>query len=316
MTRNVQKREAYIQTPSDILAYMSLRFPATYAQIYSALIQIQERLPEWYPKTVLDLGCGPGTGILAAKTMWPEITTVVGIDNEKYFLTLANELLYGSKLSLPVNWVHQSISNWIETNKTTQYDLIIVANVLNELPEIVIERLLAQLSLSSSGVVLMLEPGNAIGHQIIQATSQELSKKEQIVAPYIKQSFQKSDDYWIHFPQRFVRPEFQRRIRQSMRENNLMASDWEETKFSYVAWGNIKILKKFWGQSIGKADIQKGFLTLPVLTQDGVLKAKILKRHKPQYTFAKNLHWGEMIAEKELIFPPLTSATLDSSNMI
>lgn len=303
MARDTQKRETFIQSPSDMLAYLSLRFPATYAQIYSALTQIQERLPQWRPKTVLDLGCGPGTGIWAAKTLWPDITTAIGIDTEKYFLSLGEEIRYGAKLSMNLTWINKNILNWIETSKTEVYDLIIVANVLNELSEIVIERLLSQLSLSSSGVILMLEPGTSVGYQIIQSVAEQLSQKEQIIAPYVNNTFRRSDDYWVHFPQRFTRPEFQRRVRQSMRESTLMASDWEETKFSYIAWGNLPVTKKFWGQCIGKPEVQKGFLMLPLLTEEGVIKAKIFKRYKQSYRFAKNLHWGEMIEQSVLIYP-------------
>ena len=67
--------EPAIQKSTDCIAYLGLRFPATYAQIVSALSHLAERLPAWKPKSVLELGCGPGTGIWAAKSVWPAIVS-------------------------------------------------------------------------------------------------------------------------------------------------------------------------------------------------------------------------------------------------
>jgi len=300
MNRDLPKQGSFIQGPSDVLAYLSLRAPATYAQICGALLQIQERIPEWQPKNVLDIGCGPGTGIWAAKTVWQDISSAEGVDQDKYFLTLGQEILLGSKLTIDTRWTNLSITKWIETN-TVAYDLIIVANVWNELPEVVAERLLNQVALRSSGVVLVLEPGTSVGNGIIQNISTKLQPKEHFISPYINNSFIVNNEYWVHFPQRFQRPEFQRRIRQSMRESSFMASDWEEAKYSYVAFGNIFSGTKIWGQCIGQTNKQKGFLTIPLLTEEGVVHARVLKRHREQYIFAKNLHWGETIANKDSI---------------
>src|SRR6185369_13731906 len=110
--------------------------------------------------------------------------------------------IFSSKLDMEVQWMKKSIENWIETKAEAEYDLIVVANVLNELPEIVIERLLHQVSVRNAGVVLILEPGSSMGYQIIQTTAERISQKEQIIAPYINNSFVRSEEYWIHFPQK------------------------------------------------------------------------------------------------------------------
>lgn len=303
MSREKGNKQHFIQGMAEVQGYLSLRVPATYAQIYSALLQLQERIPHLNPTTLLDLGCGPGTGIWAAKTLWPSIAQATAIDREKYFLSCAQEILHDSKMDLSVSWKTLDIKQWIETTESVSYDLILVANVFNELSEIERERLMHQVSQRSSGVVVILEPGNSIGYPLIQDVAASVSKDHQLLGPYIHNSFVRSDDYWIHFPQRFQRPEYQRRIRQSMRENNLMASDWEETKYSYVAWGNITQQTNIWAQCIGPVRKQKGFLTLPILTDTAVEMTKILKRFKTEYTYAKNLQWGEVIGDQSDLIP-------------
>jgi len=287
--------EPHIQKPSDCVAYLGLRFPATFAQIVSALSQVQERIPSWKPKSVLELGCGPGTGIWAAKSVWSSIISATGIDQEQLFLTLAEEIHYDSKMHLDTKWIKSSILKWITTEDTMTYDLIIIANVFNELTDEEKDRLIEKISARSSGVIVLVESGTTVGNGIIQKVAQTISTTQHLIAPYVNNIFVANDEYWIHFSQRLQRPEFQRRIRQSMRDSVLMASDWEDAKYAFVAWGNIPEQKKIWGVCIGKIEKLKGFLVVPVLTAEGIVKARVLKRNKVVYNFAKNIRWGEVL---------------------
>lgn len=301
-----EKGVSHVRNPSDILAYLSLRFPATYAQLMGAFLQIKERMPHWQPKTVLDLGCGPATGILAAKEVWSSIETVTGVDQEKYFLSLAEELVYESKYEMKATWVPRTITSWIDAPVEGTYDLIIVANVLNELSANIKEQLFKKLATVSSGIVVFVESGTPRGFAIIQSVGEKYVPKGAFIAPYIDTTFIKADnDFWIHFPQRFIRPEFQRRVRQSMRESALMASNWEEAKYSFVAFGNIPLEKSVFGQCVGTVERYHGYVTLPVLTASGIETIKVMKRHKAQYRRAKEIRWGELIEDaSQLIFTP------------
>lgn len=293
--QGVNPLQPNIQKPTDCIAYLALRFPATFAQISGALSQVAERVPDWQPKSVLELGCGPGTGIWAAKSVWPGVKTATGVDQEQLFLSLAEEIQYDAKMQMDITWVKSSLLKWLATEDTTTYDLIIIANVFNELTDEERERLLQTISLHSSGVVLLLEPGTAVGTTLITDAARAVATSQHLIAPYINNTFVESSEHWIHFSQRFQRPEFQRRIRQSMRESSLMASDWEDAKYCYVAWGNIPKQKPIWGQCIGCVEKQKGFLTVPVLTQEEIISARVLKRNKADYNHAKNIRWGEIL---------------------
>lgn len=284
-----------IQKPTDCIAYLALRFPATYAQIVSALSHIQERFPTWQPKSVLELGCGPGTGIWAAKSVWPSVKTATGVDQEQLFLTLAEEIQYDAKMQMDITWVKSSILTWLAAEDAATYDLIIVANVFNELTDEDRERLMQKIPLRSSGIVMLLESGTTVGTTHISNAARAIAATAHLIAPYINNTFVESGERWIHFSQRFQRPEFQRRVRQSMRESSLMASDWEDAKYCYVAWGNIPKQKPIWGQCIGSVEKQKGFLTVPVLTGEGIISARVLKRNKADYNQAKNIRWGEIL---------------------
>lgn len=58
---------------SGALVYAITRLPACYAAIKHALLQIKHAAPvDWYPKTMLDFGAGPGTSTWAAWEVWKE----------------------------------------------------------------------------------------------------------------------------------------------------------------------------------------------------------------------------------------------------
>lgn len=293
MERSKDDDSSYIQDNSDVLAYLGLRTPATYAQIHSSLLNIKELFPSWEPCSLLDLGCGPGTGSWAAKTIWPSLKTVTNIDQEEQFIKVGEKIIKDSKLKINSIWRHQNILTEFEIDNYQKYDIIIIANVLNELPEAERVKFLMQAYNHCSGVMIIIEPGTPFGFQIVQEAASEFSGKAKLLAPYINNSFIQSDTYWIHFPQRFIRPEFQRQIRHNMRQSDLMASDWEVAKYSYVAIGAIEPEEKIWVRCIGPIKKQKGFLEMPILTQEGITLLRVMKRDKKEYAYAKDLQWGQ-----------------------
>lgn len=294
MTREKDTEASYIHDSLDVFAYLGLRSAATYAQIAGALLQVQEVMPSWQPISLLDIGCGPGTGVWAAKTLWPSIKTVTCLDQDKNFLTVGKQILEKSELDIHADWQQQNVVTGLG-NIPQMYDLVIIANVLNELDPEDAKALVNNALMRCKGILILLEPGTPFGYSIIQTTTKNTARKGTLLAPYIDNSYVKSDEYWIHFPQRFVRPEFLKRIRQHMRDSTLMASDWEEAKYSFVAIGKMLPEETVWGRCIGPMKKQKGFLEVPILTKDKILYVKVLKRHKDQYAFAKELKWGQTI---------------------
>src|SRR5579863_382197 len=55
-----------IASPIDALAYAIVRMPATYAAVTASLNALCEVRPDFAPKSLLDVGAGPGTAAWAA----------------------------------------------------------------------------------------------------------------------------------------------------------------------------------------------------------------------------------------------------------
>lgn len=302
MEQAVNQQQTHLVDFVDAAAYLGLRATATYAQILGALAAVQEVLPGWQPQRMLDLGCGPGTGVWAASTLLPTVRQVTALDQNPHMLELGRQILSTAQLSLAVTWQQGDLLAW-HTQASGDYDLILLANVLNELERVQREQLLGAVFERCRGVLLILEPGTSVGSAIVQEAAQMFAHQGTLLAPYIGPHF--VAEHFLHFPQRFTRPDFARRMRQSMRESPLMASDWEEAKYSYVAIGKIASELQPWGRCIGPIRLLNGYLEVPILTKEAVLQVKVMKRHKRQYALARKLRWGELIMQRnDLIYEP------------
>jgi ribosomal protein RSM22 (predicted rRNA methylase) len=64
---------ASIRNDLDALAYAAVRMPATYAAIRASLEAAGEIIPDFAPRSLLDVGADPGTAAWAAQDLWPSI---------------------------------------------------------------------------------------------------------------------------------------------------------------------------------------------------------------------------------------------------
>ncbi|CAG8549410.1 1544_t:CDS:10 [Diversispora eburnea] len=78
----------------ETLAYLAGYLPITYGPIYNVLYEINTRLPDFEPKSVMDFGTGPGTAIWASHKVWGQkIESYLGIDISESMLRMAETLL-------------------------------------------------------------------------------------------------------------------------------------------------------------------------------------------------------------------------------
>ena len=128
--------------------------PINYAKMESLLQAIKGRLNKC-PLRILDFGCGPATAGAVALDTLSNIAELHLVERSKQMLTLASNII-GSKLKTPVRVTKDANLS----ADHTELDLIICANVLNELSPQQRETLLTELvaRLNEDGVLLILEP--------------------------------------------------------------------------------------------------------------------------------------------------------------
>jgi ribosomal protein RSM22 (predicted rRNA methylase) len=294
------KQQIHVVDALDALAYLGLRASATYSQIWGAVDAICDLVPGWQPTTLLDLGCGAGSGLWALTDLLPSLTQATAVDQSAHFLQVGQQIFKAAQQPLTVTWQQANILQSVQQGPAT-YDVVLLANVLNEVNEEQRTRLVEAAFKRCNAILIIVEPGTPVGSRVVQQVAHQLAPVGTLLAPYLGTQFVREE--WLHFPQRFTRPDFARRLRQEMRESDLMASDWEEAKYSYVAIGKLPPAVMPWARVIGPTQLKQGYIEVPLLTATGRLQAKVFKRYKPAYAYAKKLHWGEAVQQRTDLLP-------------
>src|ERR1700722_7069874 len=82
-----------IRTIEDALAYALTRMPATFAAVMSVLGELRRRLPDFAPRSLLDVGAGPGTAAWAAVQYFAELERIALVDDNEHLRQLALNLM-------------------------------------------------------------------------------------------------------------------------------------------------------------------------------------------------------------------------------
>jgi ribosomal protein RSM22 (predicted rRNA methylase) len=112
-----------------VAAYLAYRAPATFAAAAAVFRQVQRQRPDWAPRSLLDVGAGPGVAAWAAVAAWPTLERLTLVEAEPEMIVAGRELTPGAL------WVHADVSA-----ARGPADLVVVSYVLGELRDPVAER--------------------------------------------------------------------------------------------------------------------------------------------------------------------------------
>lgn len=284
----------------DALGYAALILPATYAQLRGAIAATAARVPNWQPRTVLDLGSGPGTALWAALHQWPSLERLTAWEREPALIALGRELARESDSPALRAIVWERIDLRERLAATQRYDLIIIGHVLNELNEDARRALIDWAWTHTDGVLLIVEPGTSAAFPLVRAArAYLLTQGARTLAPCAHDAPCPLRDDWCHFPQRLVRPAFQRRARAA-------PSQWEDSKFSYAAMARFPPDNAIWGRLIREPQSNKAYATVTASTTAGIVRVRGLKRHKTAFRQVRELRWGAPLAT-----PPTGDITIE-----
>src|SRR3981081_3350914 len=85
-----------IRTEADALAYALARMPATYAAVTASLNALRQITPDFAPKSLLDVGAGPGTASWAAAEAFLSLQKFDLVDANTALRALALDLASGN----------------------------------------------------------------------------------------------------------------------------------------------------------------------------------------------------------------------------
>ena len=276
---------AVIRSDLDALAYAIVRMPATYVAVRAALAQTAQIVPDFGPRTLLDVGAGPGTATWAACDAWPSLERATLIDDNPHLLALAQAM----QASLDISAQRSAMAAALPDAASD--DVVLASYVLTELPDASLRATLDRLWDKAERLLVIVEPGTPDGFKRILACRDALiARGAQIVAPCSHEGGCPLADgpRWCHFSARVPRS-----------RDHLLVKDanvpFEDEKFSYLVAGKGFPPLDRGRRILATPKVDKSAVTLTVCTPDVPEQRRVARGDKDAYRAAKRLDWGDAI---------------------
>jgi ribosomal protein RSM22 (predicted rRNA methylase) len=217
-----------VRSRSQVLAYAAYRVPATYAAAVAAFLAIREQRPAWQPRSMLDVGAGPGSAMWAATSVWPSLEALTALDAVPAMIAFGQELgrLAPHSAVHAARWVCAEVPAGLPQGP---YDLIVLSYLLTELSPAATAQTVDLTWEATAGTLVLIMPGTPAGYaKIVNARTQLLQSGGHAVAPCphdLPCPLEGAD--WCHFAVRLARSQ----VHKSAKHGVL---GFEDEKFSYV----------------------------------------------------------------------------------
>jgi ribosomal protein RSM22 (predicted rRNA methylase) len=278
---------ASIRTEADALAYALARMPATYAAVIASLNALCEVRPDFTPKSLLDVGAGPGTATWAAAQAFPSLTDFTALDSSTALRALALDLVGDSTRLSGARYARREARAALADAEAA--DLVVASYLVGEMGEPERAEFGGLLWTKTSDTLLIVEPGTPAGYARILALRAQLIALGAHVAapcPHDGECPLAAPD-WCHFTQRLPRSQAHRQLKAA-------ELAFEDEKFAYVALSRTPIAQHP-ARVLAHPEVSKVEVTAKLCTSDGLVVAKVPRRAKPDYARARRWRWGDAV---------------------
>ncbi len=278
-----------IRSDLEALAYAIVRMPATYAAFHAVLGRTIEIIPDFQPRSILDVGAGPGTASWAALDLWPSVQRTTLIDRNPRLLELARQLR-GSiqQADIAADVVLGDIAQSLAS--APKADAVMASYALIELVPSALKDALATLWSRADRLLIIVEPGTVNGFQRILACRDYLiANGARIIAPCSHESrcplFEQPR--WCHFAARLSRS------RDHMIAKGVHVP-FEDEKYCYLVAGKGGADVPKGRRILATPKVSKAGVSLTLCTPDQPEERTIQRRDKEAYNAAKRYGWGDV----------------------
>jgi ribosomal protein RSM22 (predicted rRNA methylase) len=235
---------------------------------------VQRQRPEWTPRSLLDVGAGPGVAAWAAVAAWPSLENLTLVEAEPEMIAAGRELTPGA------GWVQADV-----TAARGPTDLVLVSYVLGELHKPVSLRLWEQ----TADTIVFVEPGTPAGYRrILDARAAVIEAGGYTVAPCPHDlACPLPGDDWCHFGVRLPRSKLHRRAKG-------VELGYEDEKYSYAVLSREPVSKAS-ARIIRQPQVRSGHVILTSCEPGGVERRTVSRKQGALYKEAKGAAWGDAI---------------------
>lgn len=268
-------------------AYLATRLPATYAAIRQSLAEVAQRNADCRPKSLLDIGSGPGTALWAALEEWPEIEDVVLVEASLPMRETGQQLAQSLALKR-LSW--RALNAEDLSAETEPAELVTLCYVLDELAPAFRELLVKRLWTLSLKMLVIVEPGTPAGWRRVMAAREILLEAgAHILAPCPHHApCPVAPPDWCHFSRRVARS----RLHRLAKGGDV---PWEDEKFIYLA-ASRTAPQQAGLRVLAPPRMGSGTIRLKLCGPEGKLEDRLITRREgPAFKAARRLEWGDML---------------------
>ena len=273
-----------------VQAYLATRLPATYAAVRASLDALSDAKPGFQPKSLLDVGAGPGTVLWATTDLWPDLEQAV-LFEASAAVRKVGETLAAEVIRTRTRWLAGDAT--IDLAELKPADLVTCAYVLDEIVPASLPKLVDRLWQLTADTLLIVEPGTPAGWQRILAVRRQLIEAgAHVLAPCSHQApCPLAPPDWCHFSRRVARSRLHR-----------LAKDadvpWEDEKFIFVAASREPVSSRQ-SRVIAPPKSGSGKVLLKLCQADGTATERLFtKRDGADFKLARRLDWGDRLASE------------------
>lgn len=264
------------------LAYLACRMPATYSVLERVYSRLKEMLPDFQPKSMLDVGSGPGTCLLALQEEYKLPDSVVMVDQDNTFIEYAKILLQDAAAELV----------WRQTMpEEGSFDLVTSSYMLSELDETVQQEMVQKMIARTAGCLVLVDTGTPSGYStLMRARGALIEAGYQILAPcpHNRPCPLEGGD-WCHFSERLARSRQHKQIKGA-------ELGYEDEKYCYLVASKIFTRDRDYERILMPPAKRSGHAHVKLCLPDGTaVQTVISKKQKDRYQQIKKAEWGDRL---------------------
>ncbi|BCG95882.1 small ribosomal subunit Rsm22 family protein [Mesorhizobium sp. 131-2-1] len=270
-----------------VKAYLATRLPATYAAVSASLDALTEARPDFQPKSLLDIGAGPGTMLWATTDLWSGLEAAVMLEASAAVRKIGQSLATDA-IAARTEWLAGDAT--IDLADLQPADLVTAAYVLDEIVPASLPKLVGRLWQLTADTLLIVEPGTPAGWQRILAVRRQLVEAgAHVLAPCPHEApCPLAQPDWCHFSRRVARSRLHR-----------LAKDadvpWEDEKFIYIAASRRPAPVRP-ARVIAPPKAGSGKVLLKLCRSDGNAGETLFsKRDGEMFKAARRADWGDSL---------------------
>jgi len=279
-----------IRSEADALAYALARMPATYAAVTASLNALREIVSDFAPKSLLDIGAGPGTATWAAAEAFSSLQSFTLVDANSALRALALDLVGGSPRLRDMTYQRGEARAALADAEAA--DLVVASYMIGETSDAEQRALTALMWEKTRDTLLIVEPGTTAGYGRIIALREQLIALGAHAAapcPHDGKCPLTAPD-WCHFTQRLPRSRAHKQLKSA-------ELPYEDEKFSYVALTRAPVAQHP-ARVLAQPVVTKVEVTAKLCAPDGLVIAKLPRRARADYARARRWRWGSAVMEE------------------